>query len=266
MSFAQDNLVLASDRAGGNPATIRVAQWDDPAIEWETRVVELNGDDCRVTGIRFDGDVPVGAGPNEAPNNARPHALGIGGVDSEVDNCHFHNWSAAVNVYPANSRTDVHHCTFEDMAHAGLGYGLHLAQQESTSRENQERIAYNLVRNCRHFVAGGLSWYTAQDNLIESAYDDAHQFEVRHVIEEPEEPAGNAVVRNNELLQTNTRLMAIRGRPTDGVWVEENYAAWDSTPCANPAGWGDECVVLQPHHDAFWNVEFEGNQWGGSPP
>ena len=268
--FMQDDLTLASARHQGNPGVVVLENWDAPGITWETGCLVFEGQGVRVTGLELDGGVPVGAPPNKEPNNPRPQGLTFRGVDPEIDNCHLHNWSAAVNIAVPNSRAIVHHCTFEDNAQEGLGYGIHMSQQETTSRENQEQVLYNVSDNDRHFVSGSMSWVTIADNDFLSTYI-SHAAEVRSLEPEVGEPSGNAVVRNNEMHDPEKRLMVIRGTPTDGVWVEDNYAANPSEPCANRDYWGDpdECVVMQPfgrYSPAFDNVFLDNNQWGGTPP
>lgn len=248
--WSQNDLTIAGSRGDTSVSTGQIVRSSSNAP------FDIRGNGVRLTGISIDGRGNSGT------------CIDVRARDVLIDNCEIlDNRYSGMNVRANNPRLEVRQCHIADHAYGGLGYGIQL-YWSSSDRSNRTRILYNEFENNRRHVPGGTSWYEFADNrIVSNAATESpnHGIEVRANTQGTGQPAGNAIVQHNELEQDSTRLMAIRGVPTEGVWIERNVTAWDSDPCANANYWGNSCVVLQPHSDqapSFSGVAFDDNQWG----
>ena len=66
-------------------------------------------------------------------------------------------------------------------------------------------------------------------------------------------------------LEKNAPAVAIRGVPSDGAYVHDNWFYNPEEPRSTPDGWTDEAII-QVHTTSWQNVEFENNHYGSSEP
>lgn len=253
ITWSQDDLTIAASRGDTGVDTGHIVRTGSGVP------FELRGDGIRLTGLSIDGSGNGGT------------CIEVRARNVLIDNCLIRDNSySSINVRQNNPNLEVRQNRIVDNAYGGTGYGLQLYWSAS-DRDNRTVIRYNEFGNNRRDIAGSTSWFEAVDNRIESrgVGDPGHGFEVRAENQDVGEPAGNAIVHHNELREDGTRLLVIRGVPTDGVTVERNWAYWDSDPVANAGYWGSSGVVLQPFSDQapqFSGVFFEANHWGTSNP
>lgn len=220
-----------------------------------SRMLQVYDDDVRITGLRFRGHHvgyydPSGDVWANASLAVRAYA------DCEVDNCEFFGWThAAVGIGqhgsdPIDSAAHVHHCSFHDNMMAGLGYGVVVYRGDPL-------IEYSYFDRNRHSIAGGGRVgcsYEARYN-IQGPTNLLFGFEMHS-------PGGDEIrIHHNtfELIERRdgrpTPAVVIRGTPSTGAWIENNWFYNPTDP--GDDRYADGSSVVQYQNDAG------GDRWDG---
>ncbi len=225
-------------------------------------MLEVCGDDARITGLRL-----IGPDPDECPptypnscsgedntggvncRDCEPRPVGVRIQDAhgaEVDNNEMAGWSNAALRFDNSLGGSVHHNHIHHTQRQGLGYGVVLYGTEGTEVE----IAWNRFNYNRHAVAGsgdaGQSYHAHNNLILEHAIGhvfDMHGSNENTGNESPD--AGTRIdIHQNTVLVPDHYSMVIRGRPTEGAWLYDN--------CLAPTS--PEAAALQRHHSGSFHV------------
>jgi hypothetical protein len=239
-------VTLASDRgidgaAGGRLYTDR-HPW--PMLE--------AADDVRVTGLRIEGPRS-----DWYDRGVLEQGLTLAGSGCEVDNVEASGWGwAAVRCQQS---AHVHHSELHTNTEGGSGYGV------ATTSANDVIVEYNHFYDNRHSVESTGGDYTARYNHVTGTA-------ISHVFDQ-HKPGGDRIEINNNTVEVvdhdqkekNAPAVAIRGVPSDGAYVYDNWFYNPKEPRSTPDGWTDEAII-QVHTTSWQNVEFENNHYGSSEP
>lgn len=233
---------LAGGRGGSGASGVAAGGLLYATAGASAAILTACGPDVRVTGLRIRGPDPENC-PPEWPSACPQDVTGdvncayctataygvsaIGQPGLEVDNNEFSGWTyAAVGVKDATG-ADIHHNHIHHGWREGLGYGAVLYGQQPT----EALIRWNRFDAMRHVVAGQgypLISYEARDNLVGDAAI-SHVFDM-HGQDEADgsgsDAAGDTIlIHRNIVLVPDQYSVAIRGRPTTGMWFYDNCAA-----------------------------------------
>lgn len=233
-----------------------------------SRMLQVYDDDVRISGLRFRGHRvgyydPSGDIWANASLAVRAYA------DCEVDNCEFFGWThAAVGIGqhgsdPIDSAAHVHHCSFHDNMMSGLGYGVVVYRGDPL-------IEYSYFDQNRHSIAGGGRAgcsYEARYN-VQGPTNLLFGFEMHS-------PGGDEIrIHHNtfELVERrdgrSTPAVVVRGTPSTGAWVENNWFYNPGDP--GDDRYADGSPIVQYQNDAegsSWdNVTVSNNHYGASEP
>lgn len=181
----------------------------------------INGDNVRITGLRIKG-------PDTAVNKLKMRALGAQGKyysiptsnaivannrnKLEIDNCELWGWTQAAIFLRNGARGNlIHHCYIHHNQRDGLGYGISLDSATA-------KIYNNVFEWNNHSVAAtgkkGTS-YEAFQNVILHSYPETHIFDMHGGKDRRDgtDIAGDSVFIHNNIIYSNSKLFAIRGKP-----------------------------------------------------
>lgn len=219
---------------------------------------------ARFTGFRLRGHHQQYVNPETAFDEDY-YAHRGGGVrasdDAEIDNNEISGWPHAAVLSVGDAH--VHHNFIHHNAWEGLGYGVGVP-----AGDHMPRIEYNYFNYNRHSITGGGGpdvGYIAQYNVFGEDWIGA-QIDM-HGTEGMTGVAGKRIeIRRNTFKATHaveekTRnpdreypAILIRGTPTEGMWVENNWFRHADRDGAYKQSGGPE------------NVTFTNNHYGEGPP
>lgn len=236
------------------------------------------GNDGRITGeVTVTADDVVLNGLTIRPGGGT--ALTIRAQWSVFYNCAFVNASNnAIQVRRRNTAATFTQCRF----HNWSGYGFHHSY-DAHDEEHKIVIEYSEFSDLgRHGISAGNAWYHIRDCHMHGSIglDPDHFIEVRapnsygvngSAPVECGAPCGNAIIEHNlhEMSggSQKTRLIVVRGEPTDGVWVENNRSPGNASPSGGcwqngtHGGWGTQLVMQNASSsDGFSSVTIENNE------
>jgi hypothetical protein len=179
-------------------------------------MLRVTGDYARITGLRIRGPfderwrVPIGS-----------DGVGISGFGVEFDNNEISAFShAAISVSGRSSRTYIHHNYIHHNQRDGLGYG--------TSSGGAD-ILYeaNLYDYNRHHIASSGSpgsAYEARYNLVRPNAN-SHLFDMHGGRDRGDMTAiaGDWLHVHHNTFESEERSLVIRGVPSQGAWVHNNW-------------------------------------------
>jgi Right handed beta helix region len=232
------------------------------------RMLQIYDDDVRITGLRFRGSE---IGYYDPSGDAWDHnSLALRAYGScEIDNCEIYGWThAGIGIGndgedSMSSDAHVHHCSIHDNMMSGLGYGVVVYRGEPL-------IEYNHFNGNRHSIAAdgasGCS-YEARYN-IQGPNGLIFGFEMHS-------PGGERVDIHHNTFQyvenrngNVARSVAIRGTPSEGATIEDNWFYNATDPGDNR--YVDGSPVVQYDNDAGgdgWdNVLLSNNHFGEDEP
>ncbi len=215
-------------------------------------MLEVCGDDVRITGLRILGNDPTQCPPEYPDNCTQPDRTGgvncrdctspsigisVENADRvEIDNNELAGWAhAAINLRNARD-IHVHHNYIHHTQRQGLGYGVVLMRGGSDVVETL--VEWNRFNYNRHAIAGsgepGQS-YVARNNFVDE-HANGHVFDMHGSNENVGDGspwAGtNIQIHDNTVLVDDYYTMVIRGRPEEGAWLFDNCLARSSASTA----------------------------------
>lgn len=255
ININQEGVVIAGNRGIGSDGEIQGS-------------VTINADDVELHGLTLDGQ---GASQRIVTINAR---------DTYFFNCEVKNSGSAPAIDYAEPQPGTHwrQSQFRNFGH----YGHFKSYDEYTDESHKVIIEYSDFADLgQHMISGAILWWHLRDNHFHGTLngDPDHVLEVRapnsyRVNGGPNEcgaPAGNAIVEHN-LHETasqgnKSRLVVIRGEPTEEVVVRNNHAPDNAAPTGGcwqndtHGGWGSQLVLQNAAEgdDFSDNVEISGN-------
>ncbi|AWB28313.1 hypothetical protein HARCEL1_11650 [Halococcoides cellulosivorans] len=163
-------------------------------------------------------------------------ALTVRGQHATFFNCAFTDASdMGIRMRRVNSAATFTQCKFSNFS----GYGFH-NNYNAHDEAHKVTIEYSEFSDLgRHFINAENAWYHVRDNHTFGSIglDPDHFVELRapneyRTSQGPNacgSPSGNAIVEHNrhEIRGSGgakTRLVVVRGEPTDGVWVRNNVS------------------------------------------
>ncbi|MFC2076222.1 PKD domain-containing protein [candidate division KSB1 bacterium] len=231
--------------------------------------LKAGGKGVRLTGLRLRGPDP------ELGDHDWYHEYhNSSGIESEypsleVDNCEVWGWAHAAILLLGSKDAYIHHNYIHHNRRCGLGYGIkHTKGAESLIEAN--KFDYN-----RHSIAG-----TREKNSFEARYN----LVLQHAVSVPSphcfdmhgggdgrsahgQPGGREIrIHHNTFRATNTHAVFIRGTPTKGAWIHNNWAFHDIDP-ANP----DEIFQVFRQMTSYGELRYEkmevfDNHYGKTQP
>jgi len=179
------------------------------------------GDDVRVTGLRIEGQY---GGVERLALSGR--FLRISHCNVQVDNCEVYNFSGhdAIGAGAGALHTYVHHNHMHHIQRGGLGYPV------SVHRGGAAYIIGNHFDYGRHHIAGHGSpgeAYEAAWNLI-GEHATSHHFDMHGGRDRGDgtDIAGDWIhIHHNTFQDAKRRHIAIRGTPSDGADIHNNWFA-----------------------------------------
>ena len=263
-------VTLASGRGRGNSLGALIYS----NSQNELYLFITRGEGVRVTGLRLQGPDPdrrteqmkwLGAQGRyyDFPTSA--------GVMSRyprltVDNCELFGWTRSVFLYKGATDDHIHHNFIHHNQLEGLGYGVDVKPGASALIEE------NVFDWNRHAIDGdygspGAS-YEASYNLV-LGDTTSHYFDMHggNDVSDPTVPAGGTVkIHHNTFMESSERVVAIRGVPTNGVWVYKNWVL--ATPTNE---YPKEYLFAQlldnlPGHTPYEKMSVYDNWYGVTPP
>ncbi|MGI6543314.1 MAG: hypothetical protein ACOX44_09705 [Limnochordia bacterium] len=218
-------VTLAGNRGNeGSPGPLIYTDEKDTAALFITR-----GGDVRITGLRLRGP----DGETGTDRDAEPYSGAVNALQSprlEVDNCEIYNWAVqGIGVRDESNDAYIHHNYFHHIQRTGLGYPVVVSASTAL-------IEANLFDYYRHAIASGGSYgsgYEARYNIM-TANATSHAIDMHggsdycpsraSCSEEEWFIAGSQVhVHHNTLYVTSQRGIRVRGVPTEGSRVHNNW-------------------------------------------
>ena len=233
-------VTLASNRGNGNGALIYTNDFDYyyTVAHKGLPLFVLDGDNVRVTGIRFQGPYQL-QGTNSPISSIRKKScfeVANGNEGFEADNCTFYGWPyVAIRIgggYNSGSfgNNRIHHCYFYNNKQKGLGYGVMVDWGYAS-------IYANIFAANRHDIAGSGkvgSGYEASCNTVKTG-GTSHNFDMHAEGASDGTPnAGRFIyIHHNDFLDVgasryqsgNGHNIYMRGRPDVQCRVENNRFA-----------------------------------------
>ena len=195
-------------------------------------------------------------------------------------NCAFINASNnCIQIRRENTASTFTQCRF----HNWSGYGFHHNYNQH-DEEHKIVIEYSEFSDLgRHGLSAGNAWYRISDCHMHGtlSLNPDHFFEVRapnhygvngSAPVECGSPCGNAIIEHNLHEMTGggdkSRLIVVRGEPTDGVWVRNNKAPGNTAPDGGCwqnntfSGWASQIVMQNASGSSGFssNVHIENNE------
>ena len=223
-------LASGRGRASSKGALLYTDDSDNPSGLFQLFVTDGMG--IRITGIRLQGpDTEIGNSAYEFSNSRGIYSK----HDIEVDNSELSGWShCAVCLYntPALATPHIHHNFIHHNRRSGLGYGVAVAYGANSM------IEANIFDWNRHSIAGDGSTntsYTARYNLV-LGNGNGHSFDMHGGADRNDgtNQAGETInIYSNTFLKVYNEnnsypAILIRGIPTKGSWIHDNYLYDDS--------------------------------------
>lgn len=224
------------------------------------KLFKSGGSGVRVTGIRLVGN------DNETRGNAYEYSTSMGIYSEhnvEVDNSELSGWSdCAVCLYytPASVTPQIHNNFIHHNRREGLGYGVVHAYAGNSIIEG------NIFDWNRHSIAGDgrvNTSYTARYNLV-LGNGNSHSFDMHGGADRGDgtDVAGKTINIYGNTFSTirgidttwNEYAVVIRGIPTDGAYIHDNYFSNNNQTDA----------ILQKN--AFENMNINNNIFSGTYP
>jgi len=255
--------------SGGGTAATEGAVLASPPGDEAPRNVEIQekfslGPGARLTGVRLEGHHHEYVNPAEAHDGDFYAHRGGGVRTSEqtvVDNCEIAGWPYAGVV--ATHDAHVHHNFIHHNTWEGLGYGIAIPQGD-----HMPIIEFNDFNYNRHAISagGGQSvGYVARYNVVGPDWVGS-QFDM-HGSNGMTGTAGERIEIHNNTFQGTHAVEAktrnpggvypaiqVRGVPTEGVWVTQNWFYHDSREGAYDQSGGPQ------------KAHFENNHYGSNEP
>jgi hypothetical protein len=267
-------VTLASGR-GRNESLGALIYSDANSDAFETfQLFIVAGEGVRVTGLRLQGPDPERRTEQmiwqdaQGRYNEIPNSFGIWSSYSHltVDNCELFGWSyATIGLETGSHDNYIHHNFIHHNQREGLGYGVDVLKGADAL------VEANVFDWNRHSIAGsrgspGAS-YEARYNLV-LGNANSHYFDMHggNDISDPTVPAGGYVkVHHNTFMESAEPAVAIRGVPTEGVWVYRNWALYD--PNKFTTGWiFTQSLGNLSGHTPYENMWVYDNWYGLNPP
>lgn len=213
-------------------------------------IFETDGEDVRFTGIRLRGAVYDRTTLFDPEGDHYSHnGLGarFSGARTEIDNNHIYGFTSR-NLQTAGTEIHVHHNRLTRSLMEGLGYGV--------SVSGDALIEHNYFEYNRHAIASGdRSSYEAAYNIVGPNMTGHHFFDMH--------PDGGATLRfhHNTFQTDSAEAIMIRGTPSDGAWVENNWFYHPEEPDCDGA-----------NNEAWWmregceNIHIGDNHFGEVAP
>jgi len=236
------------------------------------------GDDGEITGeVTVTADEVTLNGLTVNPNGGT--ALTIRAQWPVFYNCAFINASNnCIQIRRENTASTFTQCRF----HNWSGYGFH-HNYNYHDEEHKNVIEYSEFSDLgRHGLSAGNAWYRISDCHMHGTLSltPDHFIEVRapnnygvngSAPVECGAPCGNAIIEHNLHEMSGggqkSRLIVVRGEPTDGVWVRNNEAPGNDAPDGGCwqnntfSGWGNQIVMQNASgSNDFSNVHIENNE------
>lgn len=218
--FNNDGVTIASDGA---------LLYTDSRV---SNQFEINGNDCRIHGLRFRGPEPDSFGTDGYPAS---EAITITGARTEIDDCQFRGYTHAaveLKVRTSPDLTHIHHSEFCDNNSNHLGYGI-------TVFHGEPLIRACYFDNNRHSVAGDgaddCGWTTL--DCIGGEHHKLHAWDMHEDAQSSGDAGTKMVLKRNILLSTHNwydksgpsdygqETVSLRGIPRRGFVVKYNIFA-----------------------------------------
>jgi hypothetical protein len=210
-------------------------------------MLATGGAHVRVTGLRFEG----AHGGNDRSAIAS-NFMSISHYDAEVDNCEIYNFNVSgIGVGVGGMGAYIHHNYLHHIWRAGLGYPV------STSG-GDTRIIANRFDCGRHHVASSGS----PGSGYEFAYNWIGPEAISHHVDvhggrdrgDGTDIAGDWMHVHHNTFMGTRRPVAIRGVPSQGAWIHNNWFHDFETP-------GKEVLMPWPPNEGT-NIHFYNNAYG----
>jgi hypothetical protein len=242
-------VTLASDRGIDGAAGARI--YTDQEVEmFDARA------DVRVTGLRIKGKYDDWVDDTSAEGEA----IEVNGDGVEVDNCEIWGHAYTGIQQKASGHCHYHHNDIHDCARKGVGYGVGVL-------DGSALIEWCRFQNNRHSVAsiGDVS-YEVRYCWNQGREAGAHVFDVH-------KPGGVEISVHHNTVEATDHVwksktvpgVAVRGVPSTGAEIYNNWFYNPDEPLANPDGWSEEGII-QVHVDEWTSVDFQDNHYGTSEP
>jgi hypothetical protein len=234
----------------------------------------IGGEGVRITGLRLQGPDPERRTEQMlylgrfGDYYNMPIAAGIRSSYSNltIDNCELFGWSyTPVYLIAGSLDNHIHHNFIHHNQREGLGYGVDVLPGASVLIEE------NVFNWNRHAIAGEMGFpgagYEARYNLV-LGNTTSHYFDMHggNDVSDPTVPAGGSMkIHHNTFMESSERVVAIRGVPTEGVWIYNNWVL------ANPNDFTKEYIFTQlldnlPGHTPYEKMWVYDNWYGANPP
>jgi hypothetical protein len=172
---------------------------------------------------------------------------------------------AAIDLGTGSHDNDIHHNFIHHNQRSGLGYGVVFHTGADAL------VEANVFDWNRHSIAGSRGFpgasYEACYNLV-LGNANGHYFDMHggNDISDPTVPAGGYVkVHHNTFMESSEPAVAIRGVPTEGVWIYRNWALYDPNKFTTGEIFTQSLGNL-PGHTPYENMWVYDNWYGLNPP
>jgi hypothetical protein len=234
------------------------------------------GEGVRVTGLRLQGPDTDKRTEQMKWLDAQgrfydiPNSYGIRCSYSHltVDNCELFGWSYAAIYFGTSLETGshdnyIHHNYIHHNQRDGLGYGVSLNGKGGSDA----LIEANVFDYNRHSVMGTsgtpTASYEARYNLVADGFD----MHGGNDISDASVPAGGYVkVHHNTFWGSDLPAVGIRGIPTEGVWVYNNWAMYNPDKYNTTAKIFSQSLNNLPGHTPYEKMSVYDNYYGATPP
>lgn len=212
-------VTLASGRGNsGSPGGMIVNDtfWNNTTTN--PPMFKTNGNGVRITGLRL-----VGSQNSHSRTQQMYHGIYSAHSSVEIDNCEFYGFNyAAIEAVVNKPGPYVHHNYFHRNTRPGVGYGYCPGWGNVAIAEG------NIFDHHRHSIAGngttGQS-YEARYNLV-LEHSVSHVFDMHGGYDRGDgtDIAGTTIkIHHNTVRNTDQGAVCIRGIPTDGAWINNNW-------------------------------------------